>query len=179
MYWSSEAYDEIAKIVIGIYEDYNITSFPVSAYELCKNMGIRLVPYSELPFDGTKISDDAFLIPPSIEYSPQIAFNDKMRTTERIRFSVFHEIKHYVCNEYDYSCRDEDMANYFARYIMCPIPILIYRDIDDAYSLERNFGVSSEAAWNALSNVRNRRNKYGDKIFDYEKPLIELIEGHG
>lgn len=177
MYRNSEAYDEIAKIVIGIYEDYNITSFPVIAYELCKIMGIKLVPYSQVPLDITKISDDAFLVPPSIEFAPKIYFNDKIQSTERIRFSIFHEIKHYVCNEYDNSCRDEDMTNYFARYIMCPIPYLIHKNIQDEPTIRSKFDVCYMVACNVKCNVINRRDKYGDKIFDYEVPLMKQLLG--
>ena len=70
---------------------------------------------------------------------------------------------------------DDNMADYFARYIMCPIPYLIKANINDELTLISDHGVSCEAAGYAINNVRNRRAKYGDKIFDHEQPLIDLL----
>lgn len=185
MYRSSQDYENIAKTVIGIYLDYGISSFPIDEKELCSKMGVKLLAYSDFPEDVNNISDDAFYLPPirkegSNKISePIILYNDKISSRGRIRFSIFHEIKHFVYGETDESDLDEDMANYFAKYIMCPIPILIYRNIDDIGSIMNDFMVSYEASYNVLKNLENRRKKYGNVIFDYEKPLIELIEGGG
>ena len=46
MYWKSNDYDKMAQLVIDIYIDYNITSFPVDEKEICKKMGLKLIPYS-------------------------------------------------------------------------------------------------------------------------------------
>lgn len=69
------------------------------------------------------------------------------------------------------------MANYFARYFMCPIPVLIWKNVDDLATIMSDYKLSYEAASNVLRNINNRRRAYGNKIFDYEKPLIALIEG--
>ena len=68
------------------------------------------------------------------------------------------------------------MADYFARYFMCPIPYLIEYGIDDELTLISDHLVSQQAAHNTMNNVCNRRAVYGDRIFDYEKPLVDLFE---
>lgn len=61
MYWKSEDYEEMAKLVIEIYLDYGITTFPIDEKEICKKMGILLLPYTEFPKEVSDISNDAFL----------------------------------------------------------------------------------------------------------------------
>ena len=67
------------------------------------------------------------------------------------------------------------MADYFARYFMCPIPYLIEYGIDNELTLISDHLISQEAARNTIKNVRNRKAVYADKIFDYEKPLVDLF----
>ena len=46
MYWNGNDYDKMAQLVIDIYIDYNITAFPVDEKEICRKMGLKLLPYS-------------------------------------------------------------------------------------------------------------------------------------
>ena len=178
MYWKSEDYEQMAKLAIEIYLDYGITTFPIDEKEICRKMGILLLPYSEFPKEISDISNDALLISATKSHSPMILYNNKIDSYGRQRFSVFHEIKHYANGDTEESNKyNEDMADYFSRYMMCPIPILIKREIRDVVTIMSDYNVSYDAAKNVLSNLNNRRKFYGNKIFDYEKPLIELIEG--
>ena len=179
MYRNGNDYERMARLVIDIYIDYNITSFPVDEKELCIKLGLKLVPYSAYPEKTQKLlrkrSPDAFYSPATHDTPPTIFYNDRVESYERQRYSIFHEVKHYVNNDTEESVFNDDMADYFARYIMCPIPYLIKADINDELTLISDHGVSSEAAGYAIKNVRNRRATYGDKIFDYEQPLIDLL----
>ena len=47
MYRRGKTYDEIAGVVIDIYIDYGIKSFPVDPKEVCRKLGVALVAYSE------------------------------------------------------------------------------------------------------------------------------------
>ena len=51
MYRSGYVYDEIDKVIIDIYLDYNFTSFPLDEREVCSKLGVDLVAYSEFPAD--------------------------------------------------------------------------------------------------------------------------------
>ena len=55
------------------------------------------------------------------------------------------------------------------------IPYLIEYGIDNELTLISDHLISQEAARNTIKNVRNRKAVYGDKIFDYEKPLVDLF----
>ena len=58
---------------------------------------------------------------------------------------------------------------------MAPTPYLIQMGIDDELTLISDHGMSMTAASYALKNVRHRKAKYGASIFEYEKPLIDLL----
>ena len=47
MYWSGNDYDKTAQLVNGIFVDYNIRRFPVDEKAVCRNLGLKLIPYSE------------------------------------------------------------------------------------------------------------------------------------
>ena len=84
-------------------------------------------------------------------------------------------MKHFANGDADDREFNDNMADYFARYFMAPIPYLITVGIDDELTLISNHGISAEAAKYAIRNVRRRKARYGSIIFDYEKPLIALL----
>ena len=47
MYRDGSIYDELDKLAISIYIDYGIRDFPIDVQELCKKLGVLLIPYSE------------------------------------------------------------------------------------------------------------------------------------
>lgn len=179
MYRDSNTYENIAKLVIDICIDYEIKSLPVDEKELCQRMGIKLLAYSDFPISVFKISDDAFFVPMEKNRPPIIAYNDTINSSGRKRFSIFHEIKHFVCCDTEENPHEEDMANYFAKYIMCPIPWLIYLGVDDAATIMADCNVSYEVATFVLRNLQNRRLRHQNKIFAHEQPLIDLLIGGG
>jgi len=52
MYRDGIIYDEIDKVIIDIYMDYDIKTFPIDEIEVCKKMGVVLKPYSGFPWNG-------------------------------------------------------------------------------------------------------------------------------
>ena len=109
---------------------------------------------------------------------PTVFYDDKVESYGRLRYNIFHEVKHFVNGDKDDGEYNDNMADYFARYFMCPIPYLIEYGINDELTLISDHLVSQQAAHNTMNNVRNRRAVYGDKIFDYEKPLVDLFAIH-
>lgn len=69
------------------------------------------------------------------------------------------------------------MADFFARYFMCPIPVLISRKVLDIPTIMSDYNIGLQAANNVLSNLRNRKMWHGDKIVEHEQALVDLIEG--
>ncbi len=58
----------------------------------------------------------------------------------------------------------------------CPTPYLIVKGITHPNEIISRFNVSATAAANVASSIRKRIEKYGTEIFDYEKPLIKLLD---
>lgn len=96
MYWDSSDYEAMSKKVIDIYLDYEIRTFPVDEIEICKKLGVKLLPYSEFPDFVKAVSEDAFYVPPTTENPPIIFYNDLKMNEGRRRYNVFHELKHFV-----------------------------------------------------------------------------------
>jgi len=83
----------------------------------------------------------------------------------------------YECKDLKKEAIDEEMADYFARYMKCPIPYLVVQNITYWKEISREFGVSKTAAINVSTNVLNRKKRYGQAIFASEVPLLETILG--
>ena len=55
MYRSTEKYEEIVKIIIEIFLDYDIKEFPVDEKDICRKLGVALVPYSAFSVDDREL----------------------------------------------------------------------------------------------------------------------------
>lgn len=187
-YRDSTKYERMARLAIDIYIDYNITEFPTNAKDIAKRMGFDFIFYSDLDEKTRalmiKLSDDGVNYPHMTGPNciRTIYINDTIQSNGRKDTSGFHEIKHIV--EYDCETDDEelneeneDLANFFGKYMKCPIPYLIYCGYDNEFDIMSKFGVSQEMAKNVLKSMRGRIKKYNNSIFDYEVPLLELLLG--
>lgn len=171
-------YDEINKLVIQIYVDYDIKSFPINVFDICKKMGIKVFSYFTFDIDIVELlkkrSNDGFST--DINYKPIIFYNDLISSKGRINLTICHEIKHIIKKDKSENNENEILANNFARYFLCPIPLLIKYKIFDLNEIMEIFGLSYEASIYVLKNLENRIKKYGYKNFEYEKPLLELFD---
>ena len=180
MHRDGKVYEEICKEIINIYLDYGFCEFPLDEQKVCKKMGVSLVPYSSYGKDDQRIikkkSPKGFFVKGTVETSPTIYYNDKRESEGEIRFTIFHELKHFVYNEDSGDEDKDDLADFFARYFLCPIPYLLLKGIDSLNEVISFCGVSKSAAVNVISNLKNRKTRYGYQIFGYERDLIEQIE---
>ena len=177
---SSETYDEIKKVIIQIYLDYDIKEFPIDEELVCKKMGVSLIPYSEYTKEEKllllKRSKYGFFVKASKGRPPTIYYNDEYDSEGAIRLTIFHEIKHYVFNEDSDDEEYDDLAEFFARYFLCPIPFLMIKGIETVNEIVSTCHISFEAAGNVSSNIINRKRVHGKKIFDYEIPLLQHLD---
>ena len=183
MYRSKQEYDELDKLAIDLYLDYNFNGFPLDVNEVCRKLGVSLVPYSAFEEEKDlllKRSRTGFINPPFGNRRATIFYNDDMeimRSQGTIRQTIFHEIKHYVHEDYgEEDPDDDDLAEHFARFFACPTPYLVKHNITDISEIISKFGVSLPIAENVKKSVENRIKWYGTRIFDYEQPLIDLID---
>ena len=182
MYRNSAEYDRLDKMAIEIYVDYGIKSFPLDEKELCKNMGIELIPYSSYEVKERdllkKCSLYGFwsLLPES--YTPVIFYNDnitELHSPATIKQTIRHEIKHILDLDKKENPLDDDLAEHFGRYLAAPVPYLVAKRITNTNVIISTFEVSATMAGYISSAVTNRIKKHGYKIFDYEKPLLKLF----
>ena len=98
MYRSPEEYEFITKTIIQIYIDYNIKGFPLDEKDICRRLGVSLIPYSESSKVGIKLlkkrSMYGFYVKGYSNIPPTIYYNDMRESVGAIRFTIFHEIKH-------------------------------------------------------------------------------------
>lgn len=181
MYRTSEEYDRMAMLAISILVDYGIKDFPLDMDYLCKRMNINLIPYSA--YDGREqallaLSKDGFNTKKIAGNNATIFFNDKYGnvTPERISQTKGHELKHILEDDSDDS--EDDLSDYFGKYLRCPIPLLIYLNIEGTLDIMSRFGTSSEQTQYIIKGLKNRKRKYGNAIFSYEVELLESVLGN-
>ena len=180
-----EEYDRIRKLVISVILDYNITikDYPIDIDKLCKRMDINVVPYSAYAENPKlklllKRSQDGFNILRNSKQKAAIYYNDKYGehlTPARISHTKAHELKHILEEDKDDS--DESLCDNFAKYLRCPMPLVLYLKIDTKQELISRFGISDEQAGYILTQAKRHKNKFQNKYYDYEVLLIKQIIG--
>lgn len=132
--------------ILCIYKKYNISAFPVDCFELAEKCGYKIIKYSDLT--ETKraacisLSKDACIVKKILHYEDR-------NISERIRFSIAHELGHVFLN----SELEED-ADIFASHFLAPrIMIHKYR-CETADQIHDIFGLSYDASNRALMDYR-------------------------
>lgn len=172
-----------------------VTTFPYSVTELIKcTTDIQVRSFQYLRQKGINPlafgSEDALIF----SYNGMVIMAyDRMAVTTRIRFSILHELGHFILNHdmrqdipkalYD---KQEVEANYFAAQLLMPEQILgeLRRRLVrlDRQALKKYFGVSGESSDIRLGNldqglaIRSRwPGEYDDIILDRYREFIQSI----
>jgi len=121
MYRSGKEYDEMALLAIDVIKDYDLCVYPLDAFEVCKKLKINVIPYSSYDEETRKqligLSRDGFCVPRVKNGRPIIYYNDDLSiiiSKSRIQSTIFHEIKHILCNDRSDDDKD-DLADYFSK----------------------------------------------------------------
>lgn len=128
MYYNGKVYDEVCKKIIDLYIDYSIRTFPLDVDELIKKMGYKLIKYSQCEEKRElfmKKSQYAFIAEDENGFYTEIFYNDDSNYAPYVNGHKLHELGHGVLGDSDAS--KDDLADYFSKYIRCPIPYLIYK----------------------------------------------------
>lgn len=160
--------------ILQVYEDCDVMSFPIDCKKIIAHYGFKIYTYDELRnintdlYDlCTKYSEDAFLF----KATKIIAYNSKM-VPGRIRFSLMHELGHYMLGHKSDTQKNEGEANFFASNILAPRIIMHYAICSDSADVEKIFGLSAAAAeyafldystWNMDFVVNNCNPSYWEK----------------
>ena len=132
--------------VLTVYKECNITTFPIDCFSILRHYGFKVLSYSELKEINFELyticqscTEDAFT------YEKIIAYNEK-NTSERIRFSLMHELGHYIMDLPSTDKSFEDLADYFASNILVPRATIWHMRSDSGRGICRTYGVSCMAA---------------------------------
>ena len=181
MYLESIRYDEIEKEVIKLYKKVHIDIFPIDCFDLCKQLGIEVVPYSSKSKKALNqigdASKDGFSV--LFQYSDgslkwKIYYNDSM-PKERIWFTIMHEIGHVRLDHTEHSELAEAEANYFAKYSLAPPPLIHQLYIEDFVDLAEKFGISLTCAYYAMQSYAKWL-RYGPR--EYQAHELVLVSLH-
>ncbi len=173
-------YEEIKQKIARLLRKAGFSRYPLDCFELCEKLGIKVHCYSESPTwiqQLNCLSEDAFCFPKTEDkyFVWEIWYNDS-KPQNRIRFSIMHEIGHIWLDHSEHSDLAEVEANYFASYILAPLPLIYVLKLDDINKIAVAFFISSECAGHIMEQYENWLNYGGRYYTDYEKQILSQIE---
>jgi len=171
-----EYYHKADEKALQIRLDYSMFEKNIDIFLLCKKIGLVVVKYSSLNrVTLTKIKDiysqnDGLTIRKNnINY---IFYNDNLPET-RIRFTLAHEIGHFTDTNHLSEEYEEKVAKHFARSLLVPRCVLIYKNYNDPCKVVDDFNVSLSAARYALKSAQKWKNH---PKFNYTEKEIEFLK---
>ena len=170
--------EEIKRIIVDLFVEYDVCCVPVNGFELAIKMGVTIIPYSATPVAKRhllyKKSQDGFCAEKTVgEW--YIFYNDEM-DFGRINNTIMHEIGHIVLNHSEDSELAEKEVRFFAKYALVP-PVLVHKfKLDNPHDIAAVFKVSFEAACYALSYYKKWLRYGSDDYTDYEVKLLHLFK---
>ncbi len=181
----SGRYEEIRSTVADLIEDWGISVYPFSVWELVRRMGIRTIRYSELPewlrAEVEPYWPDAITIYPR-DFNPlrTIIFYNDRQDREHVRFTIAHELAHLVLmhpGTGEEKCEHE--ADVFANYLLAPAPLVLRYSRLDIDAIHDDFQVSYGCARSVKDRAEKRR-AYGSKtLTEYELRILASCSMRG
>ena len=186
---SNSRYEEIKQLILEMYEETGIDTCPIDPFEIARRLKYVVRPYSELSIDdwmwAESKSDEGFsrpeLNPETGMYEYVIYYNDSEfdHTEGNIRWTIFHEIGHIYLGHHDNPLgneeAEEDEANFFAKYAMCPPPLLHVTHCENALDVYNRFNTSDEFAGYAFAYYQTWLNRGPTDYLAYEVKLLALF----
>lgn len=166
----------IYKQILDIYVEHCICLFPIDCFDLLERYGFTLKTYKQIEQDNIelfevikKYSDDAF------RYCKTIYYNSS-QNPNRIRFSLMHELGHYILKHTGQTQENEDEADFFASNILAPRAIMCNLNCNNAEDVHTVFEISYAAANRAWYDCRNRVwNRYDQAIKEHFYPPTPIL----
>lgn len=182
--YSPSKYRKLDKDAIQLRIDYCCFSKSLDVFSLARKLGMVLIPYSSLTAKQLNVLKkysekvkDGFSIMGVIdgEWRCYTFYNDSV-SPYRQRFTIAHEIKHFVYGETDPNDEQEDLANHFARYLMAPCCLVIPYVGLSPFEVADDFDISLDAASNALKAARNRSCLETFNFHDFERRFLKEVD---
>lgn len=192
-----ELYKLARNMAWKVLRDCKITVLPLDLMKIIKFYDFRIIPYSKSDYvkslNAEIQNEDGFSR--MVEGQKAIYFNDNVKSKERIRFTVAHELGHCVMNHnlanikyrnYEIDNPDDSIeemqANVFARDILMPAIVLHYTNCCTYADIMRLCSVSEASAKIRAERmgVLKKRNKFGlnyleRQVHNQFKDFINII----
>ena len=180
-----DRYEEIRSTVADLIEDWGISVYPFSVWELVRRMGIRTIRYSELP-EWLRIEVELYwpdaitLYPPDFNPAKTVIFYNDRFDREHIRFTVAHELAHLVLMHPD---TGEDVyeheADIFANYLLAPSPLVMRDSMLDVDAIHDDFQVSYGCARSVRDRAKKRYIHGSKNPTEYERRILAFCSLRG
>lgn len=177
----NQRYEQIKESVVATFEKYGVDQYPIDCFSLAKQMGFIVVPFSKLDDEQLKAirfceGEAIMFIVNDVKY---IFYNDINNNSTRQRFSIFHELGHYVLGHKAESELARLEANFFASYAIAPLPLVWKTKCDTILKICNTFDVSVECATKIIYNLENWQRVTKTRLSDYEVRLLNLFNIKG
>ena len=188
VYLDHSRYEEIKADIIDMYEECEVHSFPLNAFEIAAKLQYNVIPYSKLPLakkleclstskDGCSELD---LNPTTGMYEYNIYYNDMLPiSVSRVHFTIMHEIGHIRLGHLDDDidkdeATKESEANFYAYYSIAPPPMVNEYKCESPEDLNQYFNTSDEMSLYAYQKYLKWLD-CGRYYKDYEIHLMSLF----
>lgn len=148
--------NNIITLVSDIYIECQINTLPIDCFSILHHFGFKVFSYTQLKEENTelyilcsKYSNDAFMH----KKKRIVVYNDKLNKY-RIRFSVLHELGHYILDHKEDTKANEDEADEFASHFLAPRILIHKYNLQNADQIHDTFGLSYAASNRALISYR-------------------------
>lgn len=176
----SKMYNIIEEKVVSLYKELNITKVPIDPFNIAKQKGFIVKPFSQFNKDlyGILLRDKKDKIDGISHYDPDlktfVIYYDENQVIQRIRFTIMHEIAHIEMGHKQESELARKIADYYAAYSLAPSPLIWHFKCEDFIDVSTQFDISTQCADYCFSRYTNRAN-FGGKTKKYEMSLLGLF----
>lgn len=140
--------------ILEVYKNCNVKTFPIDCTSILNSYGFKVLTYTYLRKQNPRLyelsqnySSDAF------KCGNIIAYNEK-KPINRTRFSLMHELGHYILGHKKETPACEAEADLFASHILAPRIAIHKKNCRTADQIHDTFGLSYCASNRALLNYR-------------------------
>ena len=150
--------EHIRKKIFDIYQECDIHEFPLDCFSVLEHYGLRLITYQEVKIEKPDLfraisnySKDAFRFRMTVYYNA-------LNNIGRIRFSLMHELGHFILGHTEESKDNEVEADYFASCILAPRVAIKKLGCITSDDIHKTFGLSYAAANRTLLDYKDWNN---------------------
>ena len=149
-----ERKEQIKNKVLGLLTEQSITYLPIDLDQIMASLSIKAVAVSLVRQRGVVVPEgiDGFTVIRGGDRAQYLLVYRDDISFERLRWTLAHELGHILLGHLRSGRRaaghgrQEEEANYFAKELLMPLPVLARLDARSAAAISRLCGVSREAA---------------------------------